>query len=246
MRLRHKVAIITGAGSGIGRATAFRFAEEGAAVLLFDLKGADTTCAEIQASGGTAATLHGDVSSSDDWAKAVAAAESALGPVDILCNIAGVSHLEDFVLDISEERFDWFIRINLKGTFLGMQAVLPGMIDRRYGKIVNTSSGVTLIGLPNHAGYTASKGGVDAVSRQVAIDMAPHNINVNIVLPGAVDTPIRGTNSPEANAAIAANIPLNRVGRPEDVAGAILFLASADADYITGASLVVDGGLAVK
>jgi NAD(P)-dependent dehydrogenase (short-subunit alcohol dehydrogenase family) len=230
-----RVCIVTGAGQGIGRATALLLAERGARVVAFDLNGAEVTA------GGEA--VAGDVSSAADWERVVGVALDAFGTIDCLANVAGVSEPDDTLHTATEAVWQRSIDVNLHGVWLGMRAVVPTMIERGAGRIVNVTSGAVHFGLANHAAYTASKGGVDALTRQAAVEYAPHGIRVNAVAPGAIDTPIRGTNTPEANAAIAGMIPARRIGRPQEVAGCIAWLFSDLADYVVGASIPVDGGI---
>lgn len=171
MRLKDKVAIITGAGSGIGKETPLIFAKEGASVVCTDLKGAEETAEEIKNDGGKSLAVTMDVSRADDWKKVIEQTLETFEKVNILCNIAGTSEAVD-ILDITEEEFDRMININLKGVFLGMKAVLPELLKLKGGKTINNASLAAHIGLEGLPSYSASKGGVIAMSRQVAMDYA--------------------------------------------------------------------------
>jgi NAD(P)-dependent dehydrogenase (short-subunit alcohol dehydrogenase family) len=240
-RLENKVAIITGAGSGMGEATAILLGNEGASVVCMDIKNADRTASQIVKAGGNALAVAGDVSESEDWENVLNAALANFGHVDILCNIAGIAEATN-VVDSSEEQFERVINVNLKGVMLGMKIIVPEFIKNGGGKIVNMASlsaHCGLMGLPN---YTASKGAVLALTRQVAMDYAKNNIQVNSVSPGLIDTPMNAGSTPEMLASYKAAIPQGELGRPEDVAYAVLFLSSGEANYITGQDLLVDGG----
>lgn len=242
MRLQGQVAIITGAGSGIGEATAKMVAAEGAQVLCADIRNAERTAAAITAAGGTAAAFTMDVTDSAAWTACVAAAEQ-LGPVAHLANIAGVvSRGPDTVLDQTDEEWHRVIDIDLKSVWLGMRAVLPGMIARKQGRIVNMSSLAAQMGLINLVAYSAAKGGVLAMSRQAAMEYAKDGIKINAVCPGIIDTPILGDTTAEMTKIFSAATPLGRLGRPEEIAGIVTYLFSPVADFVTGQAITVDGG----
>jgi NAD(P)-dependent dehydrogenase (short-subunit alcohol dehydrogenase family) len=245
MRLEGKVAIITGGGSGIGRAAAELFAKEGAMVVVADYK-VDTGRETVQAikdGGGQAILVEVDVSSSAQVQRLVQNALDAFGGIDILFNNAGVL-LFGTALETQEEEWDWLMGINLTGTFLCSKAVLPHMIERGGGSIVNmTSSTGAHDAAANAAAYIASKGGVALLTRAMAIDHAPHKVRVNAIAPGPTDTPmLRDNLSVEDLETFAATFPMKRLGRPEELAYVALFLASDEASFVTGAILAVDGG----
>ncbi len=245
MRLEGKVAVITGGGSGIGRAAAELFAKEGARVVVADYK-ADTGQATAQAikdAGAEAIFVEVDVSSSAQVQRLVQNALDAFGGIDVLFNNAGVL-LFGTALDTQEQEWDWLMSINLTGTFLCSKAVLPHMIERGGGSIINmTSSTGAHDAAANAAAYVASKGAVALLTRAMAIDHAQDKVRVNAIAPGPTDTPmLRDNLSPEDLEAFAATFPMKRLGRPEELAYAALFLASDEASFVTGAILAVDGG----
>lgn len=246
MRLENHVALITGGGSGIGRATALRFAAEGAAVAVFDrhADAAERVAAEIAGAGGTALAVAGDVTDLAALDAAVAAAIDRLGPVSILVANAAISKGDD-PLATDEATWDRTVDIVLKGVFLSAKAVLPGMLEAGRGAIVTISSvnGQTGIG---EEPYSAAKAGVINLTQNLATRYGPKGIRANCIAPGTIRTPIwqpRVDRDPEVFDRIGRWYPLGRVGEPEDIANAALFLASDEAAWITGAVLNVDGGL---
>ncbi len=249
MRLKDKVALITGGTSGIGEATAVLFAREGAKVAITgrnEERGRAVT-ARIRRNGGEAIFLAADVSKAGDCKRSVAETRRAFGRIDILFNNAGVFYPHTIV-DCTEEEWDLQIDINLKGTFLMSKSALPGMIERGGGVIINNSSGWGLVGGDAAVAYCASKGGVVLLTKAMAIDHGRQGIRVNCLCPGDVDTPMLPPDAQmrgqkwEDYLAGCANRPMGRIGTPEEIAKAALFLASDDSSFMTGATLVVDGG----
>ena len=249
MRLEGKVALVTGAAQGIGEAAALRFAAEGAVVVCADLQSRVTdTASRIQEQGGRATGVQMDVTQSSDWAHLVDATVDTHGRIDMLANIAGVVALDgpDTVVGLTEERWDHVVGVDLKGVWLGMRAVIPTMIEQGGGRICNVASMAALRGLPNLAAYSAAKGGVAALTRQAAIEYAEHNILVNAVAPGTIDTPILAGVVPEHLEAFAAAHAVNRLGQPGEVAAMMVHFFSADGDFLTGQLFPVCGGWSVK
>ena len=250
MKLKGKVAIITGAGSGIGRATAVLFAREGAKVVVADLVMAagEETVTEIKVNGGEAIFVQVDVSKSTEMEQMVRMAVETYGRLDILYNNAGLT-LPAMVTETTEEMWTRSLDVNLKGVMLGCKHAIPEMLKNGGGSIINTASMLGLVASPRQAPYCAAKGGVVLLTKQVAIDYARDNIRVNCICPSEVDTPMHRqfiAASPDPAATkkrLMERIPLNRVAQPEEIAMAALFLASADSSYITGIALPVDGGL---
>ncbi|ANY69026.1 short-chain dehydrogenase [Paenibacillus sp. BIHB 4019] len=251
MRLHGKIALLTGAGSGIGKVTAERFASEGAAVIVNDIdeaKGRDTVKA-IQAAGGEALFLHADVTDADSVRSMVEKAIAAYGVIDILFNNAGISGV-GAIHEIEPEDWDRVVRVNLRGVFLPSKYVLPYMMERRSGNIIHMSSCIAEIGLARRASYSATKGAVLSLAKSMQVDYAKYNIRVNAVLPGTIMTPFveqyLKSSYEDPDAAIAA-IKLRQLGgqlgKPEDVASAVLFLASDESSFIMGSPLYIDGGV---
>ena len=249
MRLKERVALITGGTSGMGRATAVLFAKEGARVAVVgrDAARGREVVGAIEAAGGRGIFIKCDVRIADDCRRAVQETESQFGAVDILFNNAGVFYPRT-VPDCTEEEWDLTIDTSLKGAFLMSKYALPGMIARKRGVILNNSSGWGIAGGDAAASYCAAKGGMVLLTKAMAIDHGRQGIRVNTICPGDVETPMlpddanqRGMTW-EAYLAAAANRPMGRIGQPEEIARAALFLASDDASFVTGATLVVDGG----
>ena len=248
LSLEGKVAMVTGAASGIGRGVALRLAELGAAIVILDIDAAGAKSTEERiAQQGKARFEKCDVRSSRDCQQAVAAAIDAFGKIDILCNNAGVILRKD-VTNLTEDEWDLALDVTLKSIFLLSREVIPHMIKAGSGVIINTGSGWSLKGGPQAASYCAAKAGVLNLTRAMAIDYGKHNIRVNCVCPGDIDTPMLQSECEQLGEETitflreAANRPIARVGTPEDVANAVLFLASGMATWITGTHLVVDGG----
>ncbi|MFD1607487.1 SDR family NAD(P)-dependent oxidoreductase [Oceanobacillus luteolus] len=243
--MKEKVVIVTGAGSGIGKVVAKQFGVSGAKVVCTDIKGAEETATEINNEGGNAIGLYLDVSSLDDWKSVKDKAIQEFGEINALANIAGISEAVDIV-DLEEDDFDKMININLKGTFFGMKVVLPEFLRTGAGKIVNIASLAAHVGLTGLPSYSASKGGVIAMSRQVAVEYAPKNIQVNVVSPGIIETPILANNPPEVTQAFTDATPAGRLGKPEEIANMVVYLASEEANFVTGQVIKVDGGWGSK
>lgn len=246
MRLHDRVALVTGGGSGIGQAIAERFAAEGAAVVAADrfLDRAAATVRRITDAGGRAQEVAVDVADAAAVASMAQNAVAAFGRVDLLVNNAAIAEGDD-ILTFDEATWNRNLDIVLKGVFLCSKALLPGMIERRYGAIVNIASVNGLTGLGEEA-YSAAKAGVINLTQNMAIKYGRHNVRVNVICPGTIHTPIWEPilqKDPHVFEKLARWYPMGRVGKPEDIAKAALFLASDDAAWITGATLTVDGGL---
>lgn len=249
MRLKDKVAIVTGAAQGIGEAAALRFAAEGAVVVCADIQDkVSQTEATIVGRGQRASSVVMDVTKAADWERTVATTLERHGRIDLLANIAGVVALDgpDSVVGLTEERWDHVVGVDLKGVWLGMRAVIPTMIEQNGGRICNVASMAALRGLPNLAAYSAAKGGVAALTRQAAIEYAEHNVLVNAVAPGTIDTPILAGVMPEHLEAFAAAHAVNRLGQPGEVAAMMVHFFSDDGDFLTGQLYPVCGGWSVK
>jgi NAD(P)-dependent dehydrogenase (short-subunit alcohol dehydrogenase family) len=248
-RFRDRVALVTGGGSGIGRATAMAFAGEGAAAAVNDAAAdrAHAVVAEIREKGGTAMAAPGDVSREEDCRRIVRETESALGPLDILVNNAGVG-TSGTVLSTDVAAWDRLVEVNLRGTFLMSRAALEVMVARKRGVILNAGSIAGLRGLPDRAAYIATKFGIVGLTKAMALDHVKDGIRVNTVCPGTTHTPwiderLAEAPDPEAaKASLVARQPMGRLGTPEEIAAAYLFLASDESSFTTGTALIVDGG----
>ena len=244
-RFAGKTAIVTGAAStsGIGYATAERLAAEGARLVLVDLDGeVDDAAGQLRAGGATAFAVQGDVAEEDTWQRAARLARSARGGVDVLVSNAAVNHRLP-LHELSRAQWDTQLAVNLTAAFLGVRACLADLIERQ-GSVVMTSSVHALFGLPGNPGYAAAKGGLTALTRQLAAEYGPA-VRVNVVLPGPILTRAWDPVSEEDRQRSIEQTTAKRFGTPAEVAAAIAFLASADASYVTGASLTVDGGWSI-
>lgn len=249
MRLTGKVALITGGGSGIGKASCLLFAKEGAKVVVVDLKQdtAEATAHEIRAAGGEAKAFEADVSKARDAEGMVRFAEEQYGALHVAFNNAGVFHpQDDSVTNTTEDIWDLVININLKGVFLGCKYEIPALQRAGGGSIINTASFVAIMGAaaPQIA-YTASKGGVLSMTREIAVEFARQNIRVNALCPGPVETPLLAEllSDPARRNRRLVHIPPGRFARPEEMANAALFLASDESSYVNGSTFLVDGGI---
>ncbi|MGQ7279559.1 beta-ketoacyl-ACP reductase [Brevibacillus thermoruber] len=248
-RLQDKVAIVTGAGRGIGAATALRLAKDGAKVGVFDLK--EEWCREtvqaIEAAGGQAVGIGCDVADAEQVEQAVAQVADRFGRLDILVNNAGVLR-DNLLFKMTEDDWDTVMNVHLKGSFLCSRAAQRYMVQQRYGKIVNTSS-TSALGNRGQANYSAAKAGLQGFTKTLAIELGPFNINVNAVAPGFIVTDMTkqtaeriGVDFEENQQRAAERIPLRRVGQPKDIANVVAFLVSDDASYVSGQVIYVNGG----
>lgn len=247
-RLAGKVAAITGGNQGIGLGIAQRFIQEGAAVSICyraKKEDAERVAAGLRADGGKAVAIQADVSQLAEGPRYLAETVAQLGGLDILVNNAGVEKRANF-WDVSEADYDLVMNVNLKGLFFMTQAAVRyWMQATRPGKIINISSVHEELPFPHFASYCASKGGVKMLARTLSVELAPHNITINNIAPGAIETPINKNllNDPKELNRLLDKIPLRRLGKPEDVAAIAAFLAADEASYVTGTTFVVDGGL---
>lgn len=249
MRLANKVALITGAGSGIGRESALLFAKEGAQVVVSDVNetGGYETVALIEAAGGQATFVRADVSKAADTKAMIEAAEAAYGKLNVLFNNAGIFHPDDgSVLDTEEAIWDLTMNINLKGVFLGCKYGIPALLRAGGGSIINTASFVAILGAAtSQTAYTASKGGVLSMTREIAVEFARQNIRVNALCPGPVETPLLEEllADPARRQRRLVHIPPGRFAKAPEIANAALFLASDESSFVNGSTFLVDGGI---
>ncbi len=250
-RLKGKVCLITGAGSGIGQATARLFAREGAQVVVADVddRGARSTVAGIRKSGGQAVAEHADVTDEQDTIALAAKVAKRFKRIDVLFNNAGISGVGD-VLETEPDVFDRVMRVNVRGVYLTSRAVVPYMIKQGFGSIINMSSCIAEIGLARRVSYAASKGAVLSMTKSMQVDLAQHGIRVNALLPGTILTPFverylkESYKDPEEGfASIRKRQLTTELGRPEDVAWAALYLASDESKFVMASGLIVDGGV---
>lgn len=237
------VAVVTGAASGIGRATALGLAAGRAMVAILDIAAADSTANAITQAGGTALAVTMDVRDARAWRRAIDTIKSRFGTIDILVNNAGIAVSGDTAADAGEDVFDRIMAINAKGVWLGMRAVLPIMVAKKKGKICNVASTAAHIGLRDASAYCASKGAVLALTRQAGVQYAADNIQINSVSPGTTMTGIQRNVTDEQRSAFLRLTPINRFAEADEVAAAILFLCSEGSSFITAADLSVDGGM---
>jgi 2-hydroxycyclohexanecarboxyl-CoA dehydrogenase len=250
MKLRGKTALVTGGGRGIGRAISLALAQEGAQVAVLDILGdnAAAVAREIEAMGVKALALTADLTKRAQVDLAVADTLSQFGQIDILVNNAGWDRMEMF-LDSEEETWDKIIAINFKGILYVCKAALPSMVARGQGKVISIASDAGRAGSTGEAVYAGTKGAIIAFSKTLAREMARHKITVNVVCPGLTETPLlqgireQSPKTEKVIEAVTRAIPLGRVGQPEDIAGAVVYLASPAADFVTGQTLSVSGGL---
>jgi glucose 1-dehydrogenase len=247
-RLEDKVAAITGGNQGIGLGIAERFLEEGAAVAICyrsDKEGSERVAANLRSGGGRVVAIQADVSKLADGQRLISETVSQLGALDILVNNAGVEKRASF-WDVTEADYDFVLNVNLKGLFFVTQAMVRYLMQaKRPGKIINISSVHEELPFPHFSSYCASKGGLKMLTRNLSIELAPLGITINNIAPGAIETPINKNllNDPVKLKSLLENIPLQRLGKPEDVASIAAFLASSESSYVTGTTFVVDGGL---
>jgi glucose 1-dehydrogenase len=248
MTLTGKVALVTGGSQGIGQAIAIRLAEKGADVVIdyrSHPEGAEETKAKVEATGRKGLIVRADLGIVSDIRRLIAESIQEFGKLDILVNNAGLEKNASF-WEVTEEDYDKVLNVNLKGVFFATQAIVQHLLEtKRKGKIINISSVHEELPFPHFTSYCASKGGVKMITRNLAVELGPFGITINNVAPGAINTPINKSlvEDKEKLDNVLKNIPLGRLGEPNDVASLVAFLASSEADYITGSTFFVDGGL---
>ncbi len=240
--LQGRVAVITGAGSGIGRAIALRLAEDSAKIAIWDinLAGAEETAQMIRNAGGASIAVNADCSDKTAIKAAADQTRAELGPIAILVNNAGIAPFTPF-LDTNDDLFDKVIRINLRGPWLVTKECLPDMLATRWGRVINITSSSVQTGSPSQGHYVSSKGGLVGMTKALALEFAASGVTVNMIPPGFIDTPML-RNAPVDVEAFAQSLPMKRVGLPEDIAAAAAYLASEEASYITGQTISTNGG----
>ncbi|MGH7795130.1 MAG: SDR family NAD(P)-dependent oxidoreductase [Candidatus Binatia bacterium] len=241
--IENKIAIVTGGGGGIGRAIVRRFAREGAKLAVADIdpESAKTVASELTGQGTDAISIVADVTNKTSVGEMMQSAVDRWGSIDILVNVAGGAERKP-VIEMTAADWDYVVDMNLKSAFLCSQAVLPAMLKQKYGKIVNISSIYGFTGNATRSSYAAAKAGVAAFTKSLALEVVNDGINVNAVAPGRVTTPrVRGRYSDEAWAAAIAQVPMGRAGTPEEIASAVLFLASDENSYVTGQTIHING-----
>ena len=245
-----KVAFVTGGGSGIGRATALEFANNGANVVVvdIDMASASDTAAMIRDFGSQATSARCDVTTADNVRKALERVLDEFGRLDYAFNNAGIEQPVGALVDIAEDDFDRLVSVNLRGVYLCMKYEIPLMLTTGGGAIVNTSSGAGLVGIEGQAAYTATKHGVVGLTKSAALDYAPRNVRINAICPGIIETPMMDRFSggtEEGRARVIAQEPIGRMGRPEEIAKSAVWLCSDAASFVVGHAMVVDGGQTV-
>jgi NAD(P)-dependent dehydrogenase (short-subunit alcohol dehydrogenase family) len=248
-RLAGQIGLVTGAASGIGESVALRLATESALVVCLDINDCGHVVQAIGDAGGKAEAATLDVADAATWQRIVEDVIGRLGQIDFLVNVAGIPVMDpavpDTVATLTEDWWDKVMNVNLKGTWLGMQAVIPHFQLRGGGRIVNTSSLSSTKGIPGLASYSASKGGIDALTRQAAAEYAPDNILISAVSPGVIRTPLLAAQTEEFQAANAAKHMVTRLGQPAEIASMVAYLL-AEGSFVTGAVMAVDGGWSAK
>lgn len=240
--LNGRTAVVTGAGSGIGRAVALRLAEDSAKVSVWDINGAgaEETAQMIRDAGGTAIAIEADCSEKDAIHAAAERTRAELGPIAILVNNAGIAPFTPF-LETDDDLFDKVVRINLRGPWLTTKEMLPAMLEAGWGRVINITSSSVQNGSPAQGHYVSSKGGLMGMTKALALEFAPSGVTFNMVPPGVIDTPMLRASGLDIDA-YAQTLPMKRVGKPEDIAAAVAYLASEEASYITGQTISTNGG----
>jgi len=245
MKVKNKIAIVTGSGRGIGKSTVLELAKEGAKVVVsdIDIKECQNVCDEIKKIGSDAIAVKCDISKKSDVDAMIKKTMQKFQKIDILINNAGVVLMKPFV-EMTEKDWDFVLDINLKGVFLCTNAVVKQMIKQKSGKIISVASTAGEVGFMNTSAYCASKAGIINLTRELALELSPHNINVNAIAPGVIATKMTEDmlKDKKTKEVLLASTPLGRVGQPEEIGKAAVFLASDDSNFITGHTLVVDGG----